>query len=340
MNDLVSIIVPIYNMKEHIANGLKSIIDQTYSNIEVLIIDDGSTDGSSKLCDAAMEEYDKVTTFHQKNSGAGIARNNGIKYSKGKYIYFMDIDDTLHKDAIKIAVENIEKTDCDIIVFGYEDNDVNGNTLRINKWNAFEVSGDYIRKNYHEFFLTNYAMGMPWNKLFKSDIIKKYNITFPNLRRMQDDIFTFRFIDKVNNAKFITDVLYSYTRDDLAKMWKKCFDNYILISNAIYDERLIFLHKWNSKNKKAFLINDRFYIGCICTSLELPFRKKYTFKKTRLIFDRIYNQSKKLDIPITEIKDLSHRITYLLFKHKLFCGLYLLMKLKIFVKEHTNYTYG
>ena len=93
MSDLVSIIIPVFNVDKYIGKTIEKLLNQTYLNIEILLIDDGSTDKSGKICDLYAEKYNKIKVFHQKNKGVSSARNLGINNAKGKYIIFVDADD-------------------------------------------------------------------------------------------------------------------------------------------------------------------------------------------------------------------------------------------------------
>lgn len=115
----VTVVIPVYNTKEYLEKCVSSIIEQTYQNIEVLLVDDGSTDGSSDLCDVLAEKDKRVRVIHKINGGAATARNLGIDEAEGKYIMFVDSDDWLDTDAVKTLVEHADKNDLDVIRFNY-----------------------------------------------------------------------------------------------------------------------------------------------------------------------------------------------------------------------------
>ena len=115
MNKLVSIIVPVYKKKDTIQRCINSICKQSYNNIEIILIDDGCPDGCGEVCDKLAENDDRIVVYHQKNQGVSVARNNGVSYSKGEYISFVDADDVLENDFI-IKLLNCFKADVDIVV--------------------------------------------------------------------------------------------------------------------------------------------------------------------------------------------------------------------------------
>ena len=120
MNDLVSIVVPIYNVEKYLDRCLQSILSQTYKNIEVILVDDGSPDGCPRICDAYAKKDSRVKVIHKENAGAGMARNTGIKHATGKYICFFDSDDYIEPDTIECCVVTANESCADLVVFGYD----------------------------------------------------------------------------------------------------------------------------------------------------------------------------------------------------------------------------
>lgn len=112
----LSIIVPIYNAQNHLKKCIESIINQTEKDIEIILIDDGSTDDSLKICNEYQRKDFRINVIHQNNSGVSIARNQGIKIAKGEYIGFVDSDDWIDLDMFKRLLEEAKKTDADIVM--------------------------------------------------------------------------------------------------------------------------------------------------------------------------------------------------------------------------------
>lgn len=119
MNELLSVIVPIYKGEPYLCKCLDSILNNTYRNIELILVDDGSPDNSGKICDEYASIDKRVHVIHQLNQGASMAYNNGIKVANGKYITFVDNDDWIESDEFMFAMERIEQTDCDIVLWNY-----------------------------------------------------------------------------------------------------------------------------------------------------------------------------------------------------------------------------
>ena len=116
--DVISIIIPVYNVEKYLDECIQSVLDQEYKNLEIILIDDGSTDSSSKKCDAWREKDDRIIVIHKQNEGLGEARNTGLEYVSGKYVYFLDSDDFLTPTCIKRLYDTAETEQADIVGSG------------------------------------------------------------------------------------------------------------------------------------------------------------------------------------------------------------------------------
>ena len=169
----ISVIVLVYNIEQYLSKCLDSIINQTYRNLEIIIIDDGSTDSSKDICDIYKKKDQRIKVIHQKNSGPGVARKVGVRNASGQYIGFVDGDDYIDKNMYMNLMDYILKTGADVVHTSHY-NDVEGNIYKVNGFNALinSENGRYeiIRK------ILNLEIRMEpsiWSKLFKKEIIKK-----------------------------------------------------------------------------------------------------------------------------------------------------------------------
>ena len=129
MNETISIIIPVYNVEKYLNKCLNSVIEQTYKNIEVILIDDGSTDNSGKICDEYAKNDIRIKIIHQQNGGVSTARNNGLEHATGKYITFVDSDDYIEKEMIETMAKKIMKKNADIVICGVTDRDEENNII-------------------------------------------------------------------------------------------------------------------------------------------------------------------------------------------------------------------
>ena len=135
---LISVIIPIYNVEEYLRECVDSVLNQTFSNFEIILVDDGSTDSSGEICDEYVEKDERITVIHQKNGGLSVARNTGLSEASGKYVYFLDSDDYISENALATLIDIAENDKSDIVFF---------DAVSFADTDDFTVKQNYIRKN-------------------------------------------------------------------------------------------------------------------------------------------------------------------------------------------------
>ena len=172
--DLVSVIVPVYNVQTYLGEAIESVIYQTYKNLEIILVDDGSTDGSGKLCDFYAKRDSRIKVIHQNNRGLSAARNSGIGICSGEYIAFLDSDDAFCKDYLKIMMESMQMHEADIVECNYAiyKNTHRMNEKRINLHKNFFNShlkrfGIYTKREALNKHCNGEIANNVWNKVYK-----------------------------------------------------------------------------------------------------------------------------------------------------------------------------
>lgn len=173
MLTLISIIVPVYNVELYLDKCIQSILAQSYPNFELLLIDDGSSDGSKEICDKYAKLDSRIRVFHRINGGVSSARNAGLEKAKGDWIAFIDADDWVFPNFLSDFVANLENN-VDLYIQGY----VDSNNDKFVKDNRYWVSSDLIVELDDVYLGQLY--GFVWNKLFKSSIIRLYHYILMN----------------------------------------------------------------------------------------------------------------------------------------------------------------
>lgn len=190
-NPLISVVIPVYNVEEYIERCVDSVISQTYKNIEIILVDDGSPDNCPKICDDYAKKDKRVKVIHKKNGGLSDARNAGINIAKGKYISFIDSDDYVEKEYIKVLYETLIKYNADMSISSHEAIYDNG-TIIDNSTNEEEVFTPEII-----FKRILYSDGIDlsaWAKLYKIELFS--DIKYPVGRIFEDAATTYKLIDK------------------------------------------------------------------------------------------------------------------------------------------------
>ena len=204
----LSVIVPVYNTEKYLRECLDSIINQTFRDIEIICVNDGSTDKSLEILKEYALKDNRIKVINQENKGQSIARNVGLNIASGKYITFIDSDDYLDLNTYDTVLSNIENID--IVCFGAKvfGNENTKQKLSDDKYYQIKYDG-VIELNDEIRFETDCSV---CNKIFKKDVIKKYNINFPIGIHYEDAEFYFKYINVVNQARYINKYFYHYRR--------------------------------------------------------------------------------------------------------------------------------
>lgn len=214
MNPLVSIIIPVYNTERHLEKCLDSIRSQTYSALEILLIDDGSKDTSGIICDQYSEADSRIKVYHVNNVGQSAARNIALQYVKGEYVAFCDSDDYIELDMIEKMITAAQSQQADIVVCGYVREEENGRELK--KYspktsgrcclNGKETAVEVLKDISFFSFL--------WDKLFRTEIIENFRL--PVGKIFEDVATVFELVSKANRVAIVHDTLYHYVEHDVS----------------------------------------------------------------------------------------------------------------------------
>lgn len=190
----ISIIVPVYNAEKYLHQCLDSILNQSFQDFELLLIDDGSKDRSGKICDEYAENDSRIRVWHQKNQGVSVARNVGLEHAQGEWIYFVDADDIAEQDGIIRLLEGVIKK-CKMSVGGYDKCKVNGEKVYCvdNSEAGVENKSSMLHRMFTISPYENQAY--LWNKLFNANTIKTNNIRFdPSIKFSEDRLFVVQYL--------------------------------------------------------------------------------------------------------------------------------------------------
>lgn len=202
--DKISIIIPVYNTSQYLSQCIDSILKQTYPNIEIILINDESTDESLEICQKYAEMNQQISLINKINTGVSDTRNIGIKNSTGKYIWFIDSDDWIEENSVEIIMNNIN--DKDILIFGMN-KEYKNKTIKV-KPKKEEINSVECEKKIIE---DNEIGGYVGNKVFNKKIINEYNLKFNKKITMCEDLeFCMNFVERAKKIKVIDNSLYNY----------------------------------------------------------------------------------------------------------------------------------
>lgn len=213
MKNLVSIVIPVYNVENYLEESIQSVLNQTYTNLEIILVDDGSTDSSGTICDKFAEIDVRIRVFHIENRGAALAKNFGVTQASGEYVLFVDSDDIAEKRMIETLYKQIEKTGADIAIgnhYIYDENDGLFKFYVLEKDYCIEELSpqELIDRQAGYWHLNSTAFIMPTFKLFKKELLLQ--VPFVNVRHFDDEATLHRLFIKSKKTIFINDNLYMY----------------------------------------------------------------------------------------------------------------------------------
>lgn len=205
--DKVSIIVPAYNASETITRTLNSILNQTYKNIEIIVINDGSTDNTSEIVKKSKDN--RIKLIEQKNGGVSKARNNGLKFATGKYVLFIDSDDILSRKMIELLLKLMSENESDLVICNYINISYKNFYDNIFDTKIINTKINNQDQTLRQLLVEEKINGQLWNKLYKKDLLN--NIEFDeNMCLMEDADFLIRYLLKSKKIITIDSVLYAY----------------------------------------------------------------------------------------------------------------------------------
>lgn len=264
MRKLVSIIIPIYNAEKTLRQCLESVINQTYQKLEIILINDGSTDNSSQICYEYKNKDSRIIVVEQSNSGVSKSRNLGLKYAGGDYIQFVDSDDMLDNTYIGDLVKNVKKYD---LVMTKIDIIQNNDTRSVGLNHDFV----FYREDFKKIFeLKNYygIISSPCNKLYKKSLIKD---GFPDAMYLgEDTIFNLKYLAKCGSVKYLNCIKYNYIYCNQQSLTKKYRDNMLSDWLNVYRELIGFSRTYEINDKYC----NRILLRMICSVTKALIKSK------------------------------------------------------------------
>lgn len=256
---IVSVIVPVYKVEKYLRECVDSILNQSFDNFELILVDDGSPDSCPSICDEYKAKDRRVAVIHKNNGGLSSARNAGLDAAKGRYILFVDSDDYIKKELLSVCVKKIKESKADIVRFGYtkirDDKSVIHNTILEDNYYLFKTSKDklsFICERLLSFKIPFTA----WTALFDNSIIKKHHLRFANERNIysEDSYFSTLYSFYSSNCITISNMLYVYRLNESSLMGTYRANKTHQINKCICWSKTLF----NECNDKD--IKDKFYL--------------------------------------------------------------------------------
>ncbi len=341
MNEKVSVIIPVYNVEKFLKRCVDSIINQSYDNLEILLIDDGSIDNSGVICDDYSKKDKRIIVIHKKNEGLGLTRNVGIEYSTGKYLMFVDSDDYIEKNTVKDSIKTIIKDDSDIVMYGLKRIRNNGKIndlvpnpekkIYIGKEIVDNMLPDYINDDPFKNIKRNFT-GSSCTCLYKKSIIVDNDIKYESERNIisEDTYMMFNLLKHVNKVSIINKCYYNYCDNFSSLSHSYRGDRFAKLKT--YYDKCNTLFKKNNYNSEVYLRFNYLFLNFVfanfktiinCENLKMIDKYK---EFQNIILDELYVSI--IDSIIMNKEPLKRRIFYYLVKRKCIILCMLIIRIK------------
>ncbi len=246
MKSEVSVIVPAYNAESNIRDCVQSILSQSFNDIELIVVNDGSVDDTQSILESIKKYDSRLKIINQKNQSVGVARTNGVLSSEGSYISFVDSDDTIHKDMIQIMYKKVMKDKNDIVVCNFDSVDEKDNIIKVHEFINIDMNFENI--------LSLNINPASWNKIYKRELFFDNNIKFKSNIFCEDLASTMELFYFANKIGYINQSLYNYYINPNGASNKTTKKNIDHIFVALETNRLFLVqHKVFSKYQQEFL---------------------------------------------------------------------------------------
>lgn len=340
---LVTVVLPVYSVENYINRCVESVVNQTYKNLEILMIDDGSPDNCPAICDAWAEKDNRIRVIHKVNEGLSMARNTGIEEAQGKYIFFLDSDDYVEDNLIACCVEIAEKTVAQIVVYGYDRIDKDGKVLvsSVPELPSLVMRGDEIRrftipclagpmlkdgKKYH-------IVSSAWGAMYSLDTIRKHNFRFVSEREIiSEDIYSnLVFYQYIDCIAIIPTVFYHYCENNAQSLTRLYNPNRFELNKYFYLQVINLCDELcYSEQTKKNLSNQT--LSNIIASIKQIVNSGFPKQKTRTLIQVILNDdvTRKVlnDYDINLDRSIFRKTLIICMKHRYVNFILIMFKIK------------
>lgn len=332
MESLVSIILSTYNVEKYINKCLVSILNQTYKNIEIIIVIDGSTDSSLDIAKKYKAKDSRIHIFSQENKGSGPARNLGLEHASGEYCIFVDSDDWIDIDMVEKLLLYQKINDYDLVTTSWKVWDKQGLKIKSNVFTNKVYKSENIkdtRNLYLKLFGLNF-LSAPSTKLYKMSIIKENNVEFPNLRRSQDIVFNYRYYECIESV-YAKDTAYYNYRFDNSTNFNKINKDYYKTVELIYSQIVECCKRWKIEifvgGNEDYILTCNYLFQTVLLPLQANVSKNESIEK--IVDSELIQEIVKNSKPTSFYKKL---IKYNFIK-KNYTALKNLLKIRVLLKN-------
>lgn len=304
---VVSVIVPVYNVESYVAKCIDSIVNQTFRDLDIILIDDGSTDSSGSICDRFAEKDKRIRVIHKKNGGVSSARNAGLDVAVGEYIVFIDGDDYVNPKMIETLCSLIIENNADLVMCNYIHVNENGEKVGISELRITQpqiVSSDWMLERISR----GWTFGaIIWNKMYRSKLFRE--LRYPSFNNGEDEYISHRVMAQAEKAVIIPDVLYYYTLRQ-GSLTKSAFNLSNMNSIYAFIDRVDYI---SSLGKTEYAGNA---LVLAVKDLTRRWHHRKDCTDNQIVFDNLRKELlERCDSNLITVRRFSSRTVVWLFKH-------------------------
>lgn len=272
----ISVVVPVYNVEKYLPCCIDSILAQTFTNFELILVDDGSPDGCPAICDEYAKRDCRVKVVHQQNQGVSAARNIGLDMTRGEYVCFVDSDDYISQDLFSTYIFELEQRDLDLIICGFKnfyDKNKKKSFYELPNQEIFELKDFW--KNFGN-LLNNHILRSPCNKLYRINVIKNNGIRFDTSTQMAEDaIFNSVYYDKIKSLRVCNKPLYNVRiHDSSSRLTNSYHENFLASQITLFKNYVNLLRKNNVLSDENISVISYEFSNLLWKGLSDEARKK------------------------------------------------------------------
>lgn len=237
--ELISVIIPVYNVEKYLDQCVKSVLDQSYRNLEIILVDDGSIDKSGEICDHYAESYKNVRVIHNNNQGPAASRRCGVENAKGSLVMFVDADDWIEKNILDVLSKEMKNSNADVVLCNFADIYNNGKIMKYQPFQEKAIECNSFAQSVHEIHGTRSISTGPWAKLYKKMLFK--NVDFrEHVTIGEDYTMLLQVLKNASKVRMIKDVLYNrrlhggnISRSGYTMRHRLALDNYFMVREGL-----------------------------------------------------------------------------------------------------------
>lgn len=341
MDSIISIIIPVYNAEKHLKKSLESVVNQTYENLQIICVNDGSKDSSWDILSEYACKDSRIEIYKKKNEGVSVARNFALEKAEGDYLLCLDSDDWLEKSACEVALEYMKKYSADVVMWPYirEINGVSKEKEIYSENKVFEK--EEVRRKLHRRMIGLYeeelarpenadALCTVWGKLYRRSIIEENNIRFQDIREIgtyEDGLFNLEVFNYVEKVCYINQYLYHYRKDNNASITSQYNPKMQKQWNHLFEIMYTYIENNRLDNTYYVALDNRISLSLIALGINVLLKETSFFKKISMLKIIITQESYVKAISNLELKYLPihWKMFFIFAKWKCSIGVYALL---------------